>query len=96
MKSRESLVAGSLLVQCVNSYTSCPSASQTQNPQAPRGIRESAAQQKTCKLTMDLLAQDCATDKADINGRQLWWLAPDMATKFWPIYSEYDAETDQT
>src|SRR5258708_667613 len=52
---------------------------------------ESAAQQKNMQAYIDLLRKDVRQEKAEIMGAVMV-LSADDAAKFWPIYSEYDAE----
>ena len=49
------------------------------------------AQQKNLQEYVDLLRTDVRQQKAEIMGAVML-LSADDATKFWPIYSEYDAE----
>ena len=52
---------------------------------------EANAQKKNTQAYIDLLRQDVRQQKAEIMGAVMV-LSADEATKFWPIYSEYDAE----
>ena len=47
--------------------------------------------QKNMQAYIDLLRRDVRQEKAEIMGSVMLLSAPD-ATKFWPIYSEYDAQ----
>ena len=49
------------------------------------------AQKKNMQTYVDLLREDVRQQKAEIMGAVMI-LSADDATKFWPIYSEYDAE----
>lgn len=52
---------------------------------------EAAAQKKNMQAYIDLLRKDVRQQKAEIMG-SVMVLSADDATKFWPIYSEYDVE----
>lgn len=62
-----------------------PLASKT--PMSP----EADAQKKNMQAYIDLLRKDVRQQKAEIMGAVMV-LSADDATKFWPIYSEYDLE----
>jgi len=58
----------------------------------PRGASpEADAQKKNLQAYVDLLRRDVRQQKAEIMGAVML-LSSDEAAKFWPIYSEYDAE----
>jgi len=52
---------------------------------------EADAQKKNMQVYIDLLRKDVRQQKAEIMGAVML-LSADDAAKFWPIYSEYDAE----
>src|SRR6202008_1852305 len=52
---------------------------------------EADAQKKNLQMYVDLLRSDVRQQKAEIMGAVML-LSADDAAKFWPIYSEYDAE----
>jgi hypothetical protein len=52
---------------------------------------EADAQKKNLQVYVDLLRKDIRQQKAEIMGAVMLLSAED-ATKFWPIYNEYDAE----
>ena len=52
---------------------------------------EADAQKKNTQAYIDLLRKDVRQQKAEIMGAVMV-LSADDATKFWPIYSEYDVE----
>ena len=52
---------------------------------------EGDAQKKNLQVYIDLLRKDVRQQKAEIMGA-IMALSSDEAAKFWPIYSEYDAE----
>lgn len=52
---------------------------------------EADAQEKNVQAYIDLLRRDVRQQKAEIMGAVML-LSADEATKFWPIYSDYDAE----
>jgi len=72
----------------------CPGGTQTQTQATSKSGVESAeadAQEKNLQAYVDLLRRDVRQQKAEIMGAVML-LSADEATKFWPIYSEYDAE----
>ena len=60
---------------------------ETKTPSSP----EADAREKNLQTYVDLLRADVRQQKAEIMGAVMI-LSADDATKFWPIYSEYDAE----
>jgi hypothetical protein len=52
---------------------------------------EAQAQKKNLQVYVDLLRKDVRQQKAEIMGA-IMVLSADDAAKFWPIYSEYDAD----
>jgi hypothetical protein len=63
---------------------------QTAKSSAPASP-EAAAKKKNMQAYIDLLRKDVRQQKAEIMGSVMVLSAED-ATKFWPIYSEYDVE----
>jgi hypothetical protein len=57
----------------------------------PAASPEADAQEKNLKSYIDLLRRDVRQQKAEIMGAVMVLSAADAA-KFWPIYTEYDAE----
>jgi hypothetical protein len=92
MKFVNRLLLAMLLVPCA--FTSNPACAQTQT-QKPEGSTaassESDAQKQNMQAYIDLLRKNVRQDKAEIMGA-IMVLSADDAAKFWPIYSEYDAE----
>ena len=71
-----------------------PARTQTQTQATSKTGAASAdtdAQQKNLQEYVDLLRTDVRQQKAEIMGAVML-LSADDATKFWPIYSDYDAE----
>lgn len=64
-----------------------PKAKSTQAPSSP----EQQTADKNTKAYIDLMRRNVRQDKAEIMGAMLALGAQDAA-KFWPIYSEYDAQ----
>jgi len=64
---------------------------QSQRAQQPTGPSASDTQQKNLQEYIELLRSDVRQQKAEIMGAMMG-LDIDQAAKFWPIYSEYDAE----
>jgi hypothetical protein len=70
----------------------CWAQSKTQTPkQGTAASPEADAQKKNLQVYIDLLRKDVRQQKAEIMGA-IMALSSDDAAKFWPIYSEYDAE----
>jgi hypothetical protein len=71
-----------------------PSRAQTKTQTTEKGVAASSeedAQKKNFQVYVDLLRKDVRQQKAEIMGA-IMVLSADDAAKFWPIYSEYDAE----
>jgi hypothetical protein len=86
------LLLAILSVQCVIAPHPARAQSQTQKSTSNAAVSdESATQQKNLQVYIDLLRGDVRQEKAEIMGA-IMVLSADDATKFWPIYSEYDAE----
>jgi hypothetical protein len=92
MKFLNRLLLAILFVQCA--LISHPAGAQT-NTQKPESNAAASAdtdvQKKNIQAYIDLLRKDVRQEKAEIMGA-LMVLSADDAAKFWPIYSEYDAE----
>jgi hypothetical protein len=72
-----------------------PSRAQTKTQTTEKGVAASSeedAQKKNFQVYVDLLRKDVRQQKAEIMGA-IMVLSADDAAKFWPIYSEYDAES---
>jgi hypothetical protein len=73
----------------------CPSAiaqQKKESAEAPAGtVQQNPTQQKNIDEYIELLRSNVRQDKAEILGAVMQLNAADAA-KFWPIYSEYDAE----
>src|SRR6201998_737863 len=70
----------------------CPSQTKAQTPQkSTAASSETDAQKKNMQVYVDLLRKDIRQQKAEIMGAVMLLNAEDAA-KFWPSYSEYDAE----
>jgi hypothetical protein len=65
--------------------------SKTQTTMGTAEAPEANAQKKNLQVYVDLLRKDVRQQKAEIMGA-IMALSADDATKFWPIYSEYDVE----
>ena len=92
MKFLNRLLLAMLLVQCA--LISHPAEAQT-NTQKPESNAAASAdtdvQKKNIQAYIELLRKDVRQEKAEIMGAVMV-LSADDAAKFWPIYSEYDAE----
>lgn len=66
-----------------------PQSQGTKDQSAPSAMTE--AQKKNIQAYVDLMRADVRDQKAEIMGSMMQ-LNIDDAAKFWPIYSEYDAE----
>lgn len=69
---------------------STPQSSGTEK-QAPSGAATDNAQEKNIRAYVELLRTDVKQQKAEIMGAMMV-LSADDASKFWPIYNQYDAE----
>jgi hypothetical protein len=74
-------------------FTSSPSCAQTTQKTAPaaNAPATSDAQQKNIQAYINLMRENVRQNKAEIMGAMMALSATDAA-KFWPIYSEYDAQ----
>jgi len=78
------------------SLAACPAAlaqggAQSQNAAQPATASATSEQEKNVQAYIELLREDVRHQKAEIMG-VVMRLNADQAAKFWPIYSEYDAE----
>jgi hypothetical protein len=92
MKFVNRMLLGILLMQFV--FGLHPGRAQTnrQNPNSqPAASSEADSQEKNLQAYVDLLRKDVRQQKAEIMG-SVMELSADDATKFWPIYKEYDVE----
>jgi len=92
MKSLNRILLGTLFLQCM--FVPLPGRAQT-NTQEPESqsaaLSETDSQEKNLQAYVDLLRKDVRHQKAEIMG-SVMELSADDATKFWPIYKEYDVE----
>jgi len=78
-------------------FAACPAALAQVTPQSPAAKSQSAqssasaTQKKNIQAYIDLMRANVRDQKAEIMGSVMELNAQDAA-KFWPIYSEYDAE----
>ena len=92
MKFVNRLLLAILFGQCVIAAHLAQAQSQTQKSTSKAALSdESADQKKNMQVYLDLLRKDVRQEKAEIMGAVMV-LGADDATKFWPIYSDYDAE----
>jgi len=92
MKFVNRLLPAILFVQCVLVPHPAGAQTETQKPENKAAVSaEGDAQKKNVDAYIDLLRKDVRQQKAEILGA-LMVLSTDDAAKFWPIYSEYDAE----
>ena len=92
MKFVNRLLLAILFGQCVIPTHPARAQSQTQKSTSKAALSdESADQKKNMQVYLDLLRKDVRQEKAEIMGAVMV-LGADDATKFWPIYSDYDAE----
>jgi hypothetical protein len=78
------------------SLAACPAAlaqggSQSQNAPQPAAPSATSEQETNVQAYIELLREDVRHQNAEIMG-VVMRLNADQAAKFWPIYSEYDAE----
>ena len=86
MKSVNRLLLGILFLTLL--FVPCPGRAQTAKP---AGTTEADDQQKNTDAYIALLRRDVRQEKAEIMGSVMALSAQDSA-KFWPIYSDYEAE----
>ena len=67
---------------------------QSQNTQTPTPASATGTQEQNVQEYIELLRTDVRQQKAQIMGAVMA-LDVDQAAKFWPIYSEYDAELNK-
>ena len=92
MKLVNRLLLGILLAQCVLEPHPARAQTKAQKPETKPGVSaEADVQEKNIQAYIDLLRKDARQAKAEIMG-SVMALSADDATKFWPIYNEYDAE----
>ena len=86
------LLLAIFFVQCVLVPHPVSAQTEAQKPENKGAASaEADAQKKNVEAYIDLLRKDVRQQKAEIMGAVMV-LSADDATKFWPIYSEYDAE----
>ena len=86
------LLLAILIAQCVILSSPARGQTETQKPESKAAASDkSDAQKINMQAYIDLLRKDVRQEKAEIMGSVMVLSAAD-ATKFWPIYSEYDAE----
>jgi hypothetical protein len=90
MKFVNRLLLAILFVQCVLLPAHAQTKAQKPETKAPASS-ETDVQKKNVEAYIDLLRKDVRQEKAEIMGAVMV-LGADDAAKFWPIYSEYDAE----
>ncbi|HET6931255.1 MAG TPA: hypothetical protein VFI45_13105 [Candidatus Acidoferrum sp.] len=92
MKFVNQLLLAMLFVQPVLVPHPAGAQTETQKPDSKAGASADAdAQKKNVEAYIDLLRKDVRQQKAEIMGAVMV-LSADDAAKFWPVYSEYDAE----
>lgn len=92
MKFVNQLLLAILFVQSVLVPYPAGAQTETQKPEDKTAVSADAdAQKKNVDAYVDLLRKDVRQQKAEIMGAVMV-LSADDAAKFWPIYSEYDAE----
>jgi hypothetical protein len=91
MKSPNRALLATLFILAV--FTSSPSWAQTTQNTAPaaNAPATSDAQQKNIQAYINLMRENVRQNKAEIMGAMMALSATDAA-KFWPIYSDYDAQ----
>jgi hypothetical protein len=92
MKSVNRLLLAILFFQCVIASNPVRAQTKTQKPESNTAVSdESGTQKQNMQAYVDLLRKNVRQEKAEIMGAVMV-LSADDAAKFWPIYSEYDAE----
>jgi hypothetical protein len=87
MKFVNRLLLAILLVPCAF----IPHPARAQTTSGPAVSSEADAQKKNVQAYIDLLRKNVREQKSEIMGA-IMVLSADDAAKFWPIYSEYDAQ----
>jgi hypothetical protein len=90
MKSVTRLSLAIVCVLCVNLPHPARAQTKTQKP-GTAGAADANVKKENIQAYIDLLRRDVRQEKAEIMGAVMV-LSADDAAKFWPIYSEYDAE----
>jgi hypothetical protein len=92
MKFVNRLLLAILFVQSVITASPACAQAQTKEPGSNSAASDgSDAQKQNMQAYVDLMRKDVRQEKAEIMGAVMV-LSADDAAKFWPIYSEYDAE----
>jgi hypothetical protein len=92
MKFANRLLLTIFFVQCVLVPRPAGAQTETQKPENKAAASaETDVQKKNVEAYIDLLRKGVRQQKAEIMGAVMV-LSADEAAKFWPIYSEYDAE----
>jgi hypothetical protein len=92
MKSVNRLLLAILFVQSVIVLQPAGAQTEKQEPENKAAVSaEADVQKKNVEAYIDLLRKGVRQQKAEIMGAVMV-LSADDAAKFWPIYSEYDAE----
>jgi hypothetical protein len=92
MKFLNRLLLAILFASCVITSNPAYPQTKTQQPEGNAAVSDqSDAQKKNMQAYIDLLRRNVRQEKAEIMGAVMVLSAGDAA-KFWPIYSEYDAE----
>jgi len=92
MKSVNRLLLAILFVQSVLVLQPAGAQTEKQEPENKAAVSaEADVQKKNVEAYIDLLRKGVRQQKAEIMGAVMV-LSADDAAKFWPIYSEYDAE----
>lgn len=92
MKFVNRILLGTLFVQFMFAPLPSRAKTNTQKPESQSAASsETDSQEKNLQAYVDLLRKDVRHQKAEIMG-SVMELSADDATKFWPIYKEYDVE----
>jgi len=92
MKSARTLMVVALIAVPLLAASTCRAQTETKmTDKSTAALPETDAQKKNVQVYVDLLRKDVRQQKAEIMGAVMV-LSADEAAKFWPIYSEYDAE----
>jgi hypothetical protein len=92
MKFVNRMLLGTLFVQFVFVLHPGRAQTNTQKPKSqPAASSGADSQEKNLQAYVDLLRKDVRQQKAEIMG-SVMELSADDASKFWPIYKEYDVE----
>jgi predicted ribosome quality control (RQC) complex YloA/Tae2 family protein len=91
MKFLNHIFLATFLISAMVAAPTCRAQSKSEQAESKPPASPQSDAQKNVQAYIDLLRRDVRQEKAEIMGSVMILSAQD-ATKFWPIYSEYDAQ----